>query len=111
MKLLDAALAHGNKTGEKWCEARVHHLRAQLLIASEEWTQAEQCLQRALNVARQQDARSFELRSATRLAELWRNQGLTREAYDLLAISYGKFEEGFDTPDLRQAKALLDELH
>jgi predicted ATPase len=111
MKLLDAGLAHGNKTGEKWCEARIHHLRAQLLIASEEWTQAEQCLRRALDVARQQDARSFELRSATRLAGLWRNQGLTREAYDLLALSYSKFEEGFDTPDLRQAKALLDELH
>ena len=111
MELLDAALVHGNKTGEKWCEARIHHLRAQLLIASEEWAQAEQCLRRALDVARQQNALSFELRSATRLAGLWRNQGLTREAHDLLALSYSKFEEGFDTPDLRQAKALLDELH
>jgi predicted ATPase len=64
IKLLDAALAHGNRTGEKWCEARIHHLRAQLLIASEEWAQAEQCLRTALDVARQQDARSFELRSA-----------------------------------------------
>jgi predicted ATPase/class 3 adenylate cyclase len=110
MKLLDAALAHGNKTGEKWCEARIHHLRAQLLIASEEWAQAEQCLQAALDVARQQAARSFELRSAAVLAGLWCNQGLNRQAYDLLALSYSKFEEGFDTPDLRQAKALLDEL-
>jgi predicted ATPase len=110
MKLLDGALAHGNKTGEKWCEARVHHLRAQLLIASEEWAQAEQSLRTALDVARQQNARSLELRSAARLAGLWRDQGLKRRAYDLLAPSYAKFEEGFDTPDLRQAKALLDEL-
>jgi class 3 adenylate cyclase/predicted ATPase/DNA polymerase III delta prime subunit len=111
MKLLDAALAHGNKTGEKWCEARIHHLRAQLSIASEKWAQAERCLRTALEVAHQQDACSFELRSAARLAGLWRNQGLNRQAYELLALSYGKFKEGFDTPDLRQAKALLDELH
>ena len=111
LELLKTALAHGSRTGERWCEARVHHLRAQLFIASEEWAQAEQCLRTALDVARQQDARSFELRSAARLAGLWRNQGLNRQAYDLLALSYGKFEEGFDTPDLRQAKALLDELH
>lgn len=111
VKLLSTALSHGNQTGEKWCEARIHHLRAQLFIASGEWAQAEQCLRTALDVARQQDARSFELRSAASLAGLWRDQGLNRQAYDLLALSYGKFEEGFDTPDLRRAKALLEELH
>jgi predicted ATPase/class 3 adenylate cyclase len=108
VKLLTAALAHGNQTGEKWCEARIHHLRAQLFIASEEWSQAELSLGAALEIARQQDARSFQLRSATSLAQLWRNQSRHREAYDLLAPIYGKFTEGFDTPELRQARMLLD---
>jgi predicted ATPase len=89
----------------------VHHLHAQLFIASEEWAPAEQCLRRALDIARQQNARSFELRSATSLGRLWCDQGQRRAAYDLLAPVYGKFSEGFDTPDLRQAKVLLDELH
>jgi len=111
VELLSTALAHGNQTGEKWCEARVHHLRAQLFIASEEWAQAERCLRAALEVARQQDARSFELRSSASLARLWRDQGKRQHAYDLLAPIYGKFSEGLETPDLRQAKALLDELH
>jgi predicted ATPase len=109
VKLLTAALAHGNQTGEKWCEARIHHLRAQLFIASEEWTRAESSLGAALEIARQQDARSFQLRSATSLARLWRDQSRHREAYDLLAPIYGKFTEGFDAPELRQAKMLLDE--
>jgi predicted ATPase len=111
MKLLDAALEHGNKAGERWCEARIHHLRAQLFIASDERAQAEWCLRAALEVARQQDARAFELRSSASLARLWRDKGKHGKAYDLLAPIYRKFSEGFDTPDLRQAKALLDELH
>jgi predicted ATPase len=110
LELLKTALAHGSQTGERWCEARVHHLRAQLFIASAEWPQAEECLLRALDIARQQNARSFELRSATSLVRLWRDQGQRREAHDLLAPIYSGFTEGFDTPDLREAKALLDEL-
>jgi predicted ATPase/class 3 adenylate cyclase len=110
LELLKTALAHGSQTGERWCEARVHHLRAQLFIASAEWPQAEECLLRALDIARQQNARSFELRSATSLVRLWRDQGQHREAHDLLAPIYSGFTEGFDTPDLREAKALLDEL-
>ena len=110
LELLKTALAHGSQTGERWCEARVHHLRAQL-FASAEWPQAEECLRRALDIARQQNARSFELQSATSLARFWRDQGQRREARDLLAPVYGGFTEGFDTPDLREAKALLDELH
>jgi class 3 adenylate cyclase/predicted ATPase/DNA polymerase III delta prime subunit len=111
VELLKMALAHGHQTGERWCEARVHHLRAQLFIESEEWAHAEQCLRRALDIAHQQNARSFELRSAASLARLWRDKGQRRQAYDLLAPVYGEFSEGVDTPDLRQAKALLDELH
>jgi hypothetical protein len=67
--------------------------------------------ERALAVARQQQAKSWELRAATSLARLWRDQGKRDEAHDLLAPIYGWFTEGFDTLDLKQAKALLDELH
>ncbi|WP_445222544.1 AAA family ATPase [Bradyrhizobium sp. Pa8] len=108
MELLEAALSHGNVTGERWCEARIHHLRGELCIASAEWQQAEQCLRKALDVARQQNARAIELRSATSLARLWRDQGLGRKAHDLLAPIYTWFTEGFDTPDLKMAKALLE---
>ncbi len=111
MELLDAALAQGHKTGERWCEARVHHLRAQMFLASEQWAQAEECLRTGLRVARGQAARSFELRSAISLARLWRSQSRHREAYDLLAPICGAFTEGFVTPEFCQAKALLDELH
>jgi class 3 adenylate cyclase/predicted ATPase/DNA polymerase III delta prime subunit len=109
--LLEAALAHGYQTGERWCEARVHHLRAQMFLASEQWAQAEECLQTALDIARGQKARSFELRSAASLARLWRDQKRHHEAYGLLAPIYAEFTEGLDTPELRQAKVLLDELH
>jgi predicted ATPase len=70
----------------------------------------EMCFQEALDVARAQEARSFELRAATSLARLWRDQGKRAEARDLLASVYGWFTEGFDTRDLRDAKALLEEL-
>ena len=111
LELLKTALTHGTQTGERWCEARIHHLRAQLFIASAEWSQAEECLRTALDIAHQQNARSFELRSATSLARLWRDRGQCREARDLLAPVYSWFTDGFDTPDLRESKALLDLLH
>jgi predicted ATPase len=67
-------------------------------------------LERALTVAREQQAKSWELRASTSLARLWRDQGKRTEARDLLAPIYGWFTEGFDTPDLKDAKALLDQL-
>jgi predicted ATPase len=111
MELSGSALAHGHQTGERWCEAKVHHLRAQIFLASEQWAQAEECLRTALDIARGQNARSFELLSAISLARLWLRESRHREAFDLLAPIYGEFTEGFDTPELRQAKALLNELH
>ena len=74
------------------------------------WTQAEAGFQHALDVARAQEAKSLELRAATRLARLWAQLGERQKAHDLLAPVYGWFREGFDTADLKDAKALLDEL-
>jgi predicted ATPase len=71
---------------------------------------AETWLQQALDVARRQQAKSLELRAAMSLARLWQRQGKRAEAYELLAPVYGWFTEGFDTVDLQEAKALLDEL-
>ena len=71
---------------------------------------AEACFERALGVARAQQAKSWELRAAMSMTRLWRDQGKRVEARELLAPVYGWFTEGFDTPDLKLAKALLDEL-
>jgi predicted ATPase len=72
--------------------------------------EASAWLQRAIDTARSQQAKSLELRAATSLARLWRNQGERAEAHDLLAPVYDWFTEGFNTADLKDAKALLDEL-
>ena len=72
---------------------------------------AETHFDRALAVARQQQSKSFELRAAMSLARLWRDQGKVQQAHELLAPVYGWFTEGFDTRDLKEAKALLNELH
>ena len=72
--------------------------------------EAERCFRKAIEVAREQGAKWWELRAATSLARLWRDWGKQAEAHDLLAPVYGWFTEGFDTADLKDAKALLDEL-
>jgi predicted ATPase len=97
---------------ERWWEAEVHRLRGVLLLRQPGTLQAEAeaWLQRALDVARRQEAKSLELRAAMSLARLWQQQGRRAEAHDLLAPIYGWFTEGFDTTDLQEAKALLEEL-
>ena len=97
---------------ERWWEAEVCRLRGVLLLRQTvpQQEEAEACFQRALDVARRQEAKSLELRAAMSLARLWQQQGKRAEAYDLLAPIYGWFTEGFDTADLQEAKALLDEL-
>ena len=97
---------------ERWWEAEVCHLRGTLLLRQPGTSQAEAeaWLQRALDVARRQEAKSLELRAAMSLARLWQQQGKRTEAYELLAPVYGWFTEGFDTVDLQEAKALLEEL-
>ena len=106
------ALARIETTKEKWCEAEVHRVAGEIALKSPvpDATKAQAYFERSLAVARAQQAKSWELRAATSLARLWRDQGKRDEAHDLLAPVYGWFTEGFDTLDLKQAKALLAEL-
>ena len=91
-------------------EADLHRVRGELLISVGDPTAAEAAFQQAIAAAHRQNAKFWELRAATSLVRLWRDQGNRTEAHDLLAPIYGWFTEGFDTPVLKEAKALLDEL-
>jgi class 3 adenylate cyclase/tetratricopeptide (TPR) repeat protein len=94
----------------RWAEAELHRVRGELLRAGHDPAGAERSLCRAIDVAQQQSAKFWELRAATSLARLWREQGKRDAARNLLAPTYGWFTEGFDTPILKEARALLDEL-
>jgi predicted ATPase len=107
--LIEAAILVEN-TGERYVEAEITRLQGTLVLAQDVSAEAESCYLRALAVARTQEAPSLELRAATSLARLWGEQGRRSEARDLLAPVYGWFTEGFDTADLKDAKALLDTL-
>ena len=100
------------KANERWFEAEVHRLAGEIALKSPQpdTAKAQSYFERALAVARQQQAKSWELRAAMSLARLWRDQGKVQQARELLAPVYGWFTEGFDTRDLKDAKALLEEL-
>ena len=107
------ALALVEKSGERWWEAELHRLNGLLLlqqIAPDEQQQAETCFQRALEVAKRQHAKSWELRAAMSLSRRWRDQGKYEVARHLLSEIYSWFTEGFETPDLTEARTLLDKL-
>jgi predicted ATPase len=110
--VLAEALALVDDTGERYWEAEIYRLKGALLLqqATSDVPQAEACFQQALAVARRQQAKSWELRVAMSLARLWQQQGKRAEARELLAPIYGWFTEGFDTADLKEAKALLEEV-
>jgi predicted ATPase len=110
LTVLTEALALAETTGERWYEPELYRLKGALLLQqnSDNQAEAEICFHHALNIARTQQAKSFELRAATSLARLWQQQGKRQEAYDLLAPVHHWFTEGFDTADLQEAKALLD---
>jgi predicted ATPase len=108
--LLDEALQIVEKTGECWVAAELNRHKGQLLLRQGHPEAAEELYHRALSMAREQEAKLWELRAAVSLARLRRDQGRYIEARDLLALVYGWFTEGFDTPDLKVAKVLLDEL-
>ena len=109
LAVVETALASPARLAQPFCDAELLRLKGELLLARDE-AEAESHLHRALEVARGQEARFFELRAATTLARLWQRQGKKDEARGLLAPVYDWFTEGFDTPDLKDAKALLDEL-
>jgi predicted ATPase len=108
--LLDEASQVVERTGERWFEAELHRHKAQLLLRQGYTDAAEDLYRNALSLAREQEAKLWELRAAVSLARLYIDQGRPTEAHDLLAPVYGWFTEGFDTPDLRGSKALLDKL-
>jgi predicted ATPase len=110
LSLLDDALQTVEKTGECWFAAELNRHRGQLLLRQGQSEAAEELYRRALGIAAEQGAKLWELRAAVSLARLRRDQGRPTEARDLLAPIYGWFIEGFDTPDLKEAKALVDEL-
>jgi DNA-binding winged helix-turn-helix (wHTH) protein/predicted ATPase len=109
LRLLAEALTAFEASGRGDLLAEAYRLQGELLLrqAVPDAAQAEACFQQALTVARRQQAKSWELRAATSLSRLWQHQGKRAAAYDLLAPVYGWFTEGFDTPDLQEAKALL----
>ena len=108
----DQALARSTASGEKWMDAELHRLRGELMcrLPRPDPDGAERCFAVALSIAREQGTKGFELRAATSLARLWDNHGRREEARQLLAPVYDWFTEGFDTVDLKEAKALLAEL-
>jgi len=125
---LAEALAAADKTGERWCEAELYRLKGELTlqqfkIQSSKFkvdnpqsafrnpqSEAEACFLKAIDIVRRQQAKSLELRAVMSLARLWQSQGKKAEARQMLAGIYGWFTEGFDTKELQEAKALLQEL-
>jgi class 3 adenylate cyclase/predicted ATPase len=107
---LDDALQIVETTGERWLAAELNRHKGQLLLRQGHPEAAEELYRKALSIAKEQGAKLWELRAAMSLARLRRDQGRCAEARDLLEPVYGWFTEGFDTPDLKNAKALLDEL-
>jgi predicted ATPase len=107
---LDDALQIVEKTGERWFAAELNRHKGQVLLRQGHAEAAEELYSKALSIAQEQEAKLWELRAAISLARLRRDQGRCAEAHDLLAPVYGWFTEGFDTPDLKEAKALLEGL-
>jgi predicted ATPase len=110
LSTLAETLALVEQTDERYAEAEIYRVQAELLLMQGDEAEAEASLQQAIDIARRQSAKSWELRATTSLARLWQAQGKIDQARQMLAEVYGWFSEGFDTPDLLEAKALLEEL-
>jgi len=112
LSVLTEVLATAEVSGARGADAELYRLRGDLLrrLPCPDWTEVEACFRTAFAVASHQGTRGFELRAAVSLARLLSDQGRHHEAHDLLAPIYGWFTEGFNTPDLKEAKALLDDL-
>lgn len=107
---LDEAFEAVQQSGERMVEAELHRLRGEMLLAQGENEDAEACFREAVEVARQQQARSWELRAAVDLSRVLQQRGEQKEAHDVLQEIHGWFTEGLNTPDLRHARHLLDRL-
>jgi predicted ATPase len=110
LTLLDDALQVVERTGVRWLAAELNRLKGQLLLRQGHSDAAEELYRKALDIAEEQGAKLWELRATVSLARLRRDQGGHAEARDLLAPVYGWFTEGFDTADLKEARALLEAL-
>jgi tetratricopeptide (TPR) repeat protein len=108
---LNAQLALIEQTGQRSFVADAHRVRGKLMLNSLDVVAAEEAFMKSIMISRNQQTQMFELRASMSMARLWRDQGKRNEARELLAPVYGWFTEGFDTRDLKEAKALLDELH
>jgi predicted ATPase len=111
------AIAIAERTGERHNEAELHRLKGELIlrgsgveVSPAVQAQAEECVRRSIEIARQQEARSFELKAVTSLSRLWKQQGKNAEARQMLAEIYEWFSEGFETQDLIDAKELIEQL-
>ena len=111
-RCISEAMTAVETTKERWAEADIQRTAGEIAVMSpqRDEAKAETYFERALAIARAQQARSWELRAAMSIARLWRDQGKRQKAHDLLAPIYGWFTEGFDTLDLKEARALLDTL-
>ena len=114
LRLLTEALTIVDEIGERTFDAELYRLKGELLLKRNESDKdihdAETCFQRAIEIARHQSARSWELRAATSLSRLWQKQGKKEQARELLQETYNWFTEGFDTADLKEANTMLDAL-
>jgi tetratricopeptide (TPR) repeat protein len=110
IRSVDAALAFSQRTGERMMDAELHRIKGECLATTGDYPAAQHSYRLAIDIARAQHAKSWELRAATSLARLWQSQSKTQQAQDLLAPIYNWFTEGFDTSDLKEAKSLLEEL-
>jgi predicted ATPase len=110
LKALDEPFRMAEETGEGWVKAELYRQRGQLLLRQGDAAAAEQQYRKAIAIAKEQEAKLWELRAATSLAQLIGEQGRRAEARDVLAPIYSWFTEGFDTADLKEAKALLEQL-
>ncbi len=116
LNMLAEALDTANKSGERWYEVEMYRLKGELLLQSgvqsleSRVQEADGCFHQAIDISRRQSAKSLELRAVTSLSRLWQKQGKKAEARQMLGEIYGWFTEGFDTADLKEAKALLEEL-
>ena len=110
LALVAEALDAAEKSGECHWEAEIYRLKGELLLNSKGSTEAETCFLHAIDIARRQSAKSVELRAVMSLSRLLQKKGKKEEARRMLAEIYGWFTEGFDTADLKEAKALLEEL-